>query len=211
MDDALRQLDPTQGAGSIEALTAPQGPVLIQQEQADGPLEHHEALKARPWAVPQMAVRPHIGAGLHHIEEALHGIGLRMEVVVAPQPGQRAGLGRQPLEQAVIDPLDLLSHNRSGRARPRRRRWPAGPGRKRWPDLGWAPHQGTLHLIRSLLQQEQPLILRFQPRGDSGKTKGRGQRDDGGQNGGATGIAEAGAREESIDLEAIDQQGSTDC
>ena len=58
--------------------------MLIQQEQADGPLEHHEAFEARPGSVPQMAVRPYIGAGLHHVKEALHGIGLRMEVVVAP-------------------------------------------------------------------------------------------------------------------------------
>jgi len=59
-----------------------------------------------------------------------------------------------------------------------------------------------------MLKQEQPLILRFHPRGDGGNTKGRGQGDDGSQNGGATGIAEAGAHEESIDLEAIDQQGA---
>jgi hypothetical protein len=56
--------------------------------------------------------------------------------------------------------------------------------------------------------QEQPLILRFHPRGDGGNTKGRGQGDDGGQDGGATGSSEAGAQEECIDLEAIDQQGA---
>jgi hypothetical protein len=58
------------------------------------------------------------------------------------------------------------------------------------------------------MQQVQALILRFHPRGDSGNTKGRGQGDDGSQNGGATGIAKAGDREESIDLGAIDQQGA---
>jgi hypothetical protein len=56
--------------------------------------------------------------------------------------------------------------------------------------------------------QKQPLILRFHPRSDGGNTEGSGQGDDGGQNGGATGIGEADAREESMDLEAIDQQGA---
>jgi hypothetical protein len=60
--------------------------------------------------------------------------------------------------------------------------------------------------MRSLLKQGQQLILRFHPRGDGGNTKCRGQGDDGSQDGGGSGIAEAGARKESIDLEAIDQQ-----
>jgi hypothetical protein len=44
-----------------------------------------------------------------YIEEALDGIGFRMQVVVEPLPRHGAGLGSQPLEQAVIDALDLLS------------------------------------------------------------------------------------------------------
>ena len=51
-----------------------------------------------------MAVGPHIGAGLQHVEEALNRILFPVEIVVQAQAGMLPGLGGNLGEQLLVDP-----------------------------------------------------------------------------------------------------------
>ena len=54
-----------------------------------------------------MAVGPHIGAGLQHVEEALNRILFPVEIVVQAQAGMLQGLSGNLGEQITIDFSDI--------------------------------------------------------------------------------------------------------
>ena len=70
-------------------------------------LQHQETFEACAGTVAPVAVGPHIGAGLQHVEEALNRILLPVEIVVQAQAGMLQGLSGNLGEQITIDFSDI--------------------------------------------------------------------------------------------------------
>ena len=77
--------------------------LAVEQQQSDGALQHQETFEACAGTVAPVAVGPHIGAGLHHVEEALNRILFPVEIVVQAQAGVLPGLGGNLGEQLLVD------------------------------------------------------------------------------------------------------------
>ena len=56
--------------------------LTVELQQPDGSLQHQKAFKACAGTLAPVAVGPHIGAGLQHVEEALNRILFPVEIVV---------------------------------------------------------------------------------------------------------------------------------
>ena len=78
-----------------------------------------------------MAVRPYVGAGLQHVEKALHQIGALMQVVVQAFARSLQSLAGHRIKQRLIDALQSglfsISH-----------RWMSRCGRRPAPARGTA-------------------------------------------------------------------------
>jgi len=81
----LRQLDPTHLAACLQAFLLQHSPLLIEQQQPDGPLQHQETLKSAAARFPEVAMGAHLGAWLQHVEKSLHQIAALVEIVVFAQ------------------------------------------------------------------------------------------------------------------------------
>ena len=77
--------------------------LTFEQQQSDGALQHHETFEACDGAVAPVAVGPHVGAGLQHVEESLNRILFPVEIVAQAQAGVLPGLGGNLGEQLLVD------------------------------------------------------------------------------------------------------------
>lgn len=100
------QLHASHRALGIEAKAIDRVASGVEQQQAHGALQHHKTFKPLAWAGAQMAVGTHVGARLHHVEEALHQLRFLMEIVVAAQPRRAAGLSGDRVKQRLIQALE---------------------------------------------------------------------------------------------------------
>ena len=108
---ALRQLQAAQWPGRLQAVALEHRPVLIEQQQADGALQHHEALEAGPRCAAAMPVRPHVGARLQGIEKALHQIRIRGEFLNAGQIDALAAMVAESNKR--MDAVNRITSNAS--------------------------------------------------------------------------------------------------
>ena len=81
--------------------------LTLKQQQADGALQHQETFEACAGTVAPVAVGPHIGAGLQHVEEALNRILFPVEIVVKAQAGMLPSLSGNLREQITVDFFDI--------------------------------------------------------------------------------------------------------
>ena len=81
--------------------------LTVEQQQSDGALQHQETFEACAGTVAPVAVGPHIGAGLQHVEEALNRILFPVEIVVQAQAGMLPSLSGNLREQITIDFFDV--------------------------------------------------------------------------------------------------------
>lgn len=114
MEHALDQFHAAQRASRLQPQLPPHLPLVIKQEQAQGALQHHKTLEPLPRAGPQVPVGAHVGAGLHHVQEALHQVRLGVQVVVAAQPGGAARLGGHRIKQSLVEALHGGDRRRGG-------------------------------------------------------------------------------------------------
>ena len=82
-------------------------PLTVEQQQSDGALQHQKTFEACAGTVAPVAVGPHIGAGLQHVEEALNRILFPVEIVVQAQAGMLPSLSCNLREQITIDFFDV--------------------------------------------------------------------------------------------------------
>ena len=81
--------------------------LAVEQQQPNGALQHQETFEARAGTVAPVAVGPHIGAGLQHVEETLNRILFPVEIVVQAQAGMLPGLSGNLRELITIDFFDI--------------------------------------------------------------------------------------------------------
>ena len=81
--------------------------LTVELQQPDGSLQHQKAIKACAGTVVPVAVGPHIGAGLQHVEEALNRILFPVEIVVKAQAGMLPSLSGNLREQITVDFFDI--------------------------------------------------------------------------------------------------------
>ena len=81
--------------------------LTVKKQQADGALQHQETFEACAGTVAPVAVGPHIGSGLQHVEEALNRILFPVEIVVQAQAGMLPSLSGNLCEQITIDFFDI--------------------------------------------------------------------------------------------------------
>ena len=101
---------------NLDAVGGPLGPdmellldlaLTVEQQQSDGALQHQKTFEACAGTVAPVAVGPHIGAGLQHVEEALNRILFPVEIVVQAQAGMLPSLSGNLREQITIDFFDV--------------------------------------------------------------------------------------------------------
>lgn len=85
------------------------GALLVEDQQAEAPLEHEQGLRL---VVAQVAVRWNVGARLQPDRHAVAGIFHFMEVVVLPPTRVGSSLFGQPGEQRLVDER-RLAHGHS--------------------------------------------------------------------------------------------------
>ena len=76
--------------------------LVIQQQQTDGPLKHHKTFKALAGVGAQMAMGTHIGAGLQHIQKALHQVWGAVQIVVQAPAWTTEGPGSNRIEEGLV-------------------------------------------------------------------------------------------------------------